>query len=73
MNLENLPRLLSKRDVAGILGCSTKTVDALRKARELREVNLGGLIRFDTKDLQDLINRRKTRRHPLKVNGFPNG
>lgn len=73
MNLENLPRLLSKRDVAAVLGCSTKTVDKLRKTRDLREVNIGGMIRFDPADLQDLINRRKTRRPLLKVNGFPNG
>jgi excisionase family DNA binding protein len=67
MDIKNIPKLLKKKDVAAILGCTVRTVDKLRKTRELREVNIGGLIRFDPQDLQDLINRRKTRRPPLML------
>jgi excisionase family DNA binding protein len=62
-----LQPLLDKRQAAYMLGISVTTLDLLRKTKDLRSVKIGGLVRFDTQDIQEFINRRKSRRHPLDV------
>lgn len=56
------PQLLTKRQAAYILQVSVTTLDLLRKAKGLRCVKIGGLVRFDTADIQEFVNRRKSRR-----------
>ena len=65
--------LLTKRDVARLLSVSIRTVDNLRKERNLRSVKIGELVRFDMKDIQEFINRRRSRRPPLFVSHFQKG
>lgn len=57
-----LQPLLDKRQAAYMLGISVTTLDVLRKTKGLRCVKIGGLVRFDTADIQEFIVRRKSRR-----------
>lgn len=66
----DLPCLLTKKQAAYVLHISVRKIDLLRKAHELRSVKIGELVRFDTADIQEFVNRRKTRRSPLFVSHF---
>jgi len=69
-DFSSLPRLLSKCEAAYVLQISVRKLDLLRKAHDLRSVKIGELVRFDMKDIQEFINRRRSRRPPLFVSHF---
>jgi len=50
-------RLLTKREVATVLGMSTRSVDRLVERGELRRVRIGGAARFLPSDVDGLIER----------------
>ncbi len=66
-DFNDLPALLDKRQAAYMLHISVTTLDLLRKDHNLRAVKIGGLVRFDTADITDYINRHRSRRRPLDV------
>lgn len=66
-DFSHLPRLLTKKEAAYVLGISVGKIDLLRKSRDLRAVKIGELVRFDSEDIREFINRRKSRRSPLDV------
>ena len=61
-DFSGLPCLLTKKQAAFVLGVSVRKVDKLRKTDGLRSVKIGDLVRFETADLCEFINRRKSRR-----------
>jgi excisionase family DNA binding protein len=68
-----LPCLLTKKQAAYMLQVSVTTLDLLRKTKGLRSVKIGELVRFDSADLREFINRRKSRRSPLDVSHLQKG
>lgn len=69
-DFNDLPCLLTKREAAYVLKISITTLDLLRKTKGLRCVKIGELVRFDTKDLQEFINCRKSRTSPLDIHRY---
>ena len=53
--------LLTKKDVAKIIGVSEKTVDRFRnrKTNRLKCLKISGTVRFERKDVDDFINKHK--------------
>jgi predicted DNA-binding transcriptional regulator AlpA len=53
--------LLTKKDVAKIIGVSEKTVDRFRnrKTNKLKYLKVSGTVRFERKDVDDFINKHK--------------
>lgn len=51
--------LLTKREAAKALGVSERTVDYWRRDGKLPAVTIGSHPRFDTRDIQNLIDRHK--------------
>ena len=53
--------LYTVAEAAEILRVSQKTVRRLIKSEQLRVIRIGGLLRIDPMDLQDLIRDRRSR------------
>jgi len=53
--------LLTKKDVAKIIGVSEKTIDRFRnrKSNKLKYLKVSGTVRFERKDVDDFINKHK--------------
>jgi predicted DNA-binding transcriptional regulator AlpA len=53
--------LLTKKDVAKIIGVSEKTVDRFRnrKTNRLKCLKVSGTVRFERQDVDDFINKHK--------------
>jgi len=53
--------LLTKKDVAKIIGVSEKTIDRFRnrKTNKLKYLKVNGTVRFERKDVDDFINKHK--------------
>jgi predicted DNA-binding transcriptional regulator AlpA len=53
--------LLTKKDVAKIIGVSEKTIDRFRnrKTNKLKYLKVSGTVRFERKDVDDFINKHK--------------
>ena len=53
--------LLTKKDVAKIIGVSEKTIDRIRnrKTNKLKYLKVSGTVRFERKDVDDFINKHK--------------
>jgi excisionase family DNA binding protein len=56
-----MQRLLTTRQVAELLGVTPLTVQRLRVAGHLRASKIGRLVRFEEKDVQAFITKRKER------------
>ena len=56
-----MEELLTKKDVAKIIGVSEKTVDRFRnrKTNRLKCLKVSGTVRFERKDVDDFINKHK--------------
>ena len=56
-----MEELLTKKDVAKIIGVSEKTVDRFRnrKTNRLKCLKISGTVRFERKDVDDFINKHK--------------
>ncbi|NBR07882.1 MAG: DNA-binding protein [Planctomycetes bacterium] len=56
-----MDKLLTKREVAKILGVSPKTVDRFRnlKTNRLKCVKVNGTVRFERFDVDDFIKKHK--------------
>ena len=54
--------LLTKKDVAKILGVSEKTVDRFRnrKTNRLKCLKVSGTVRFERQDVDDFIKKHKS-------------
>jgi excisionase family DNA binding protein len=59
-NIENQPKLLTKKEVAAIYKCSLKTVDNMMKLNMIKYHKLGSLVRFRTDELPILNSLPKT-------------
>lgn len=55
----DLTKYLTSKDVAEALQCTTKHVNTLRKRGELKSAHIGGLYRYDPKDLDAYLNKQK--------------
>ena len=51
------PLLLSQADAASLLNVSRWTIRRLRANRKLVPVNVGGLIRYRTRDVEELLSK----------------
>lgn len=49
------PQLLRKKDVAGILAVSTRTVDRMVAEGALRKIYVGGRVRFYAREIREFI------------------
>lgn len=54
--------LLTKKDVAKIIGVSEKTIDRFRnrKTNRLKCLKVSGTVRFERKDVDDFIKKHKS-------------
>jgi len=57
-----MEELLTKKDVAKIIGVSEKTVDRFRnhKPNKLKCLKVSGTVRFERKDVDDFIKKHKS-------------
>lgn len=53
-------RLLDAKEVAVLLHCHYRTVYQMRRRGQLPAIPLGGVWRFDPKDINEFIERNKT-------------
>ena len=54
--------LLTKKDVAKIIGVSEKTIDRFRnrKTNKLKYLKVSGTVRFERQDVDDFIKKHKS-------------
>ena len=55
MNRNQADRLLSKADVAGILSLSVRSVERLVARGLLKNIKIGGVVRFRPSEIEKLI------------------
>lgn len=53
------PNLLTLRETATKLGCTTRTVANLMQSGQLPRIKIGALVRIDPRDLEAFIESRK--------------
>lgn len=55
-------KLLTRKEAAQLLAVSERTLDRLRASRRLQAIRLRGCVRFEFKDVEQLVNESTDRR-----------
>lgn len=57
----NQDRLINKKEAAGLLGCSTSTIDNYRRRGDLPLYRIGSAVRFKSSEVLALVKERATK------------